>query len=274
MSGKIPFDDRRASSPRIVFFPGLGCDHRMVEPNRGIHLPFDVPPWLPTRFGEPLADYAARMAGRIDADGPIYLAGVSLGAMVAREVARHVPCRGLILIAGCRSWRGVPFLYRQVGRIASRAPRRLAWPVKRVMPRVRILFGMRSGADVSLFERMLGDADVDFIQWSLDAIQDWPGVGPADVPTLTVHGTIDHVLPIAHAGPVDVPIVGAGHVVNVTHARAVNAAVNAWLEARGERPRVDFIGPPASDRRPTKEPAHARQQPEDRRPRPGLHLAG
>lgn len=225
------------AAPRIVFFPGLGCDHRMVEPNRGIHLPFDVPEWLPPRENEPLAEYARRMAGRVDASTPIYLAGVSLGAMVAQEVARYVPCRGLILIAGCRSSRGVPWLYRQVGRLAAAAPKALAWPTKRVMPRVRILFGIRRRSEVELFERMLGGADVDFIQWSLGAIQDWPGVGRIAVPTLSVHGTIDHVLPLERAGPVDCVIEGAGHVMNVTHAAEVNAAVNAWLESRGERPR-------------------------------------
>lgn len=223
-----------AVSARIVFFPGLGCDHRMVEPNRGIALPFDVPKWLPTRWGESLADYSKRMAGTIDASTPIYLAGVSLGAMVAMEVARYVPCRGLILIAGCRSWRGVPFLYRQVGRLAARAPKRLAWPVKRVMPRARILFGMKRGSDVELFQRMLDDADVDFVQWSLAAIQDWQGVGRLRVPSLSIHGTIDHVLPRERAGPIDYQVVGAGHVVNVTHAAEVNGVVNRWLADRGE----------------------------------------
>ena len=219
---------------RIVFFPGLGCDHRMVEPNRGIRLPFDVPRWLPPLDGESLADYARRMAATIDVSTPIYLAGVSLGAMVAQEVARHVPCRGLILIAACRSHRGVPRLYSLVARLAARAPQVLMVPGKRVIPRVRILFGMKRASDVLLFEQMLGSADERFIRWSLDAVQDWPGVGPLRVPTLSIHGTVDHVLPIELAGPIDRRIVGAGHVVNVTHAREVNAIVNAWFDARAE----------------------------------------
>ena len=82
---------------------------------------------------------------------------------------------------------------------------------------------------------MLGDADERFIRWSLDAIQDWPGVGPIGVPMLAIHGTVDHVLPIGLAGPVDRAVVGAGHVVNVTHAAEVNATVNAWLDGQGER---------------------------------------
>ena len=222
------------SNARIVFFPGLGCDARMVEPNRGIRLPVDVPAWIDPLGRESLADYARRMAGTIDASTPIYLAGVSLGAMVAQEVARHVPCRGVISIAGCRSRRGVPGLYSLVGRAAARAPRAMMIPGKRVIPRVRILFGIRRPSEVALFERMLGDADERFIRWSLDAIQDWPGVGRIEVPMLAIHGTVDHVLPLRLAGPVDARIVGAGHVVNVTHPAEVNAAVNAWLDHRGE----------------------------------------
>lgn len=222
-------------SARIVFFPGLGCDHRMVEPNRGICLPFDVPRWLKPRDRETVARFSRRMAAEIDTSTPFYLAGVSLGAMVAQEVARHLPCRGLILLAGCRSNQGLPLLYRMIGRTIARAPHALMWPGKRVVPRVRVLFGMRNGAQVALFEQMLGDTDEQFFRWGLDAIQNWAGTRePPAVPTFQIHGTHDRILPFTLAGQVDHAIWGAGHVMNVSHAPEVNAAVNTWLARQGE----------------------------------------
>jgi pimeloyl-ACP methyl ester carboxylesterase len=223
------------ASPRIIFFPGLGCDHRLVEPNRGIRLPIDVPKWIrPRDRDEPLADYARRMAETLEPRGPIYLAGVSLGAMIAQEIARYLPTRGVIILAGCRSWRGIPRSHWLVAEAAGRAPAIFAAPTRRVMPRVRILFGIKRREQVGLFESMLGEADLHLLRWSLLAPQNWPGVGPLDVPTLQVHGTIDHVLPRELAGPVDHQVVGAGHVMNVTHAAEVNATVNAWLARQGE----------------------------------------
>jgi hypothetical protein len=41
----------RIARPRIIFFPGLGTDERLLQPQRALPLDLDVPRWL-----EPLSE--------------------------------------------------------------------------------------------------------------------------------------------------------------------------------------------------------------------------
>ncbi len=223
-------------TPRICFFPGLGCDHRVIEPHRPIHAAIEVQEWIQPRGNESLANYSRRMAERIDTSTPFYLAGISFGAMVALEAARIVQAsgnlRGVILIAACRSNRGIPAGYRVAAWFAARSPIWLVKLAKIAMPHMRRLFGIREAADVDLFESMLRDADPAFVRWSLRAVLEWPGATRVDVPVLQIHGKRDYVLPLRLAGPVDVVIEGAGHAINISHASEVNRAIDQWLIER------------------------------------------
>lgn len=227
--------------PRICFFPGLGCDERIVEPHRPIHAMIETQNWiLPERDDESLAHYARRMAARIDTSTPFYLAGISFGGMVALEAAAALQAtgkvRGVILIAACRSSRGVPLGYRVATWFAARSPIWLVKLAKVVLPHMRRLFGIREADHVELFEAMLRDADPAYIRWSLRATIEWPGTAKLDVPVFQVHGRHDYILPLRHAGPVDVVVDGAGHALNISHAKQVNRAIDRWLAT--QRPDV------------------------------------
>ena len=41
----------RIARPRIIFFPGLGTDERLLQPQRALPLDLDLPRWL-----EPLSE--------------------------------------------------------------------------------------------------------------------------------------------------------------------------------------------------------------------------
>jgi pimeloyl-ACP methyl ester carboxylesterase len=223
-----PVPSRR---PRVVLFSGLGADDRLVEPQRGIDADVEIRPWIPIIENEPLADYAKRMAAQIDPTPPFYLGGVSLGGMIALEVARYLPPRGMILLAACRSYRGIPWPYRWAGRLAWIAPLWLVQLGKLIMPHVRRLFGIENEQQLRFFIDMLHDADPRFIRWSIQAMLTWHGAPPVDVPYLSIHGDRDHILPLPLAGPVSYVIQGAGHVMNVTHSGEVNRVITHWLHA-------------------------------------------
>jgi pimeloyl-ACP methyl ester carboxylesterase len=221
--------------PRICFFPGLGCDERVVAPHRPIHAAIETQQWLMPERNESLAHYARRMAQQIDTSTPFYLAGISFGGMVALEAASVLQSTGnvlgVILIAACRSNRGVPLGYRTATWFAARSPIWLVKLAKIAMPHMRRLFGIYREQDVELFESMLRDADPEFIRWCLRATIEWPGAKHVDVPVLQIHGKRDYVLPLRLAGPVDVVVEGAGHALNISHARQINRAVDAWLRS-------------------------------------------
>lgn len=178
------------------------------------------------------------MAEQIDTATPFYLAGISLGGMVALEAAALLRptgnLRGVILIAACYSNRGIPLGYRIATWFAARSPLWMVRIARQVLPRMRRFFGIKDASDVALFEEMLRDADAEYIRWSLGAVLNWPGAAPAEVPTLQIHGDRDYVLPLPLAGPVDIVVEGAGHALNISHSEQVNAAIDAWLLKRSQ----------------------------------------
>ena len=227
--------------PRILMLPGLACDERIIEPQRGVRADIVALTYVVPKLGESLRDYAVRYARTIDASTPFYLAGISFGGMLAQELATVLApqCRprGLILIASCRTGAGVPPVNAALARLASRLPNRLINAAKVVMPQFRGLFGIEAGWQVDLFKAMLRDASPQLIKWSLRATAGWDGAAlPADLPIFQVHAERDLILPVRGAGPVDRVIAGAGHAINVSRAAEVNAAINDWLAALGELP--------------------------------------
>ncbi len=144
-------------SPKLILIPGLGTDERLFERQRPAFPDLWVPPWIVPRDDEGLAGYAARMAEIIiergdspdfpdtirapsQGDGrrgsekmglspsisqtyrPIVLGGVSLGGMLAFEIARHVKPQAVVLIASCRTRQGIRGFFRAAGTsLAGRA---------------------------------------------------------------------------------------------------------------------------------------------------------
>ena len=75
---------------QLILLPGLGADHRLLEPQRAAFPQLIVPPWIPPRKHESLPQYAERMAETVTPphDVPLVLGGVLFGGMLAYEMAR------------------------------------------------------------------------------------------------------------------------------------------------------------------------------------------
>src|SRR5437868_4028220 len=104
--------------PRLVLFSGLAMGPELFTPQRTLPARVEVVPWQPVKVGEPMAAYARRLASTIDPSGPIYLGGMSFGAMLALEAAAviHPRPRGVFIIAGARSGRALSPLVRMTCR--------------------------------------------------------------------------------------------------------------------------------------------------------------
>src|SRR4051794_23469520 len=103
-----------ATRDRLILFPGLAADGRLFEPQRrGLpDVQIETPGWIePQDDCETLESYARRMAGGIRpaSDGErLFLGGVSFGAPIALEVARHLPgVQSVFMMGGCRDTRAV-----------------------------------------------------------------------------------------------------------------------------------------------------------------------
>ena len=206
---------------RLVLLPGLGADARLFDAQRERFANIEVPPWLPNRDGETLADYAARMARTVDSSQPFYLGGVSFGGMVAQEMARHLPAAGVFMIATCRSGRCIAPHLRYFAQFSRILPRR-TFEVGQCLSSLFVKkFGDLSEDQRHDFESMLDGVCPDFVRWGIIAITAWPGDVPLSMPVHHIHGADDQLIPVKNVQPDEI-VPGGGHLINVTHADAVN----------------------------------------------------
>ncbi|MBN2293578.1 MAG: alpha/beta hydrolase [Pirellulales bacterium] len=215
-----------SDTTELIFLPAFGTDARLYTPQANVFKNFTVPSWISHRRGESLSQYAERLAETINPRGPYIIGGVSLGGMVAHELAVHLCKRdlkpsGLILVATCRSRNGLRGWQRGLAPLANALPAE-AYSIAKPLAPVVNLFYMGLPEDLRrLPVRMFQDQDSRFMQWALAAILRWQSSPPADVPTFQLHGRRDHVISIKNVEPNEI-IEDGGHLINLSHAEQVN----------------------------------------------------
>jgi pimeloyl-ACP methyl ester carboxylesterase len=219
------------SAFQLILLPGLGADHRLLEPQRAAFPQLVVPPWIPPRKNESLPEYAARMAETVvsSRDEPLILGGVSFGGMLAYEMARRLKPNAVVLIASCRtrqslhpsivSWRGLLPMFPAC-----------TWSFAKLFagPAMRITSRM-SPSQQELLVTMFKEMDSRFMRWVVQAIMRWDPTPLEGVPVFQIHGGRDRIIP-ARRVAADVLIPDGSHMINVTHADEVNRFLGKAVE--------------------------------------------
>jgi pimeloyl-ACP methyl ester carboxylesterase len=215
--------------PRLVLFPGLGADERMFQPQRRIPAEIEVPRWIAPEPREPLSRYARRLAETIRTPPPFYLGGVSIGGMIALEVARHLGPLAVFLIASCRSCRSISPLLRLGRHLSPLVPAGIQKTVMVRLPSFLRASGACTTDDQQLVVDMLRDTPPHFLKWGHEALLAWQGPGPLPMSVYHVHGDCDHLIRCPPTG-VDRVIPGGGHLINFTHADEVNEFLRLLMQ--------------------------------------------
>jgi len=203
--------------------PGTGADERLFHQLElsafdtvNIHLP--VPDW-----GESMHDYAERIAHeQVDTSQRYAFLGVSLGGMVATELAELYEPEFTLVVAsaktrnelppGYRFARFVP-IYRVVG------GRTMRWFTKRVQPR----FEPMEPEQRELFIDMIYAKDPRFLQRAVGLMVNWQRTDAPDGVT-HVHGRLDHTLPMRYVRP-DLTVRDEGHMLTYSSPEVVEAVL-------------------------------------------------
>lgn len=212
----------------LVLLSGLGTDARLFAAQFSRFPELAVLPWIEPRAGEALAAYAGRMADGARGLQPRWIGGCSFGGMLALEMARRLPVAGVVLVGSCRSRDAVAPLVRFAGRAAGPAPLFLWDEARRSAARWGpVIFpgNPDSGAIAAVTAESVPSS---FVRWGARAILSWPGVEDPGVPVHHIHGDADAVMPLARVRP-DRVVPGAGHLLAVTHAEAVNDYLSGLL---------------------------------------------
>lgn len=203
-----------------MLLPGLGADPRLFGPQKRALSDLVSIHWPEAREGDTLSSYAARVATLLPRMDPLVLGGSSFGGMVALEMAAALRARAVILIGACRSPRALAPWIRAAGPLLRAAPLSLFRPRHWAMPLLAPIVGFSGRELSSLVWDMANRISPAFLKWGIDAILSWRPT-PVTVPVRHVHGSADRIIPLRGVEP-DRVIPGAGHLLTLTHADAVN----------------------------------------------------
>lgn len=213
-------------SPRLVLFPGLAADARLFEPQRRAFPQLEVPPWLMPLGNERLQSYAQRMAAQItrEDDRPLFLGGVSFGAIVALDAARRLPAAGVFLIGGGLSARMITWPFRWMCHLAPLVPLPVVPWLLKLFPIGLDVIEDLTDEQKRLYVHMSRDAPPAMIRWGAHAMTQWEFNGPLPAPIHVIHGHDDRIVRPKRLH-VDRIIPGGRHLISLSHPDEVNAFI-------------------------------------------------
>lgn len=204
---------------KVYFISGLGADRSIFK---HIQLPSHCQPvyldWIPPFKNESLADYALRMAERIDPSEDFSLVGLSMGGMISVEIARHLKPLHTILISSISASRQLPKYYRYLG--ALKLHKHIPVSLLQNGAILKRLFTFEAAEDKKMLKGMIRRTDVGFIRWGLEAILKWKSGAPHGE-IIHIHGTHDEILPRRFTRPTHL-ISKGGHLMVMNRAGEIN----------------------------------------------------
>lgn len=221
---------------RVILFPGMGADQRLYRAQQAALPGLEAPGWIEPKASESLRAYAARWGAMLDLKArPAVLGGVSMGGMIALEMARAHGARGVVLLGSCRHPRAVSGVLKACERMSR-------WTPEIVLDKGRVLgpvFLGRGGGisreDRALLGVMAREVPVGFLRWAGRAILDWDGCEDgalrAEIPVHHMHGDHDWVIPLSRVKATEV-VKGGAHVLNMSSGREVNGLLARVAEAK------------------------------------------
>jgi len=217
---------------KVYFISGLGADRRVFK---NIQLPPHYLPvyldWIPPLKNETLTHYALRLAKDINPNESFSLVGLSLGGMMAVEIASRFKPVHTILISSIPSSTHLPKYYRLLGKLQLH--KFLPVSVVKQTSLIKRLFSAKTKEDKKMLESMIRNMDVPFMRWALGAVLNWQFTNP-DKNVFHIHGTYDEILPVRFTKPTHF-IRKGGHLMVLNRAAEINQIIQAILKETDER---------------------------------------
>lgn len=174
--------------------------------------------WVAPQQKETLSAYARRLAACIDTKEDFALVGLSMGGMIAAEIAKQYHPVTTVLISSVASSAQMPGYFKWIYKTKMHK----LVPVNMVKSAaiMKRLFTAETDEDKSTLKQIIRDSDPVFIKWAIDAILSWRN---QEIPEnyVHIHGTRDEVLPLRYVRPTHV-IEKGGHLMVMTRANEIN----------------------------------------------------
>ena len=218
---------------KVYFISGLGADSRVFN---NISLPPGYEPvfleWITPLKNESLREYALRLAEKINTNEPFSLIGLSMGGMIATEIAKEFTPAVIILLSSVPSSNQLPKRYK----IAQALRLHLLIPVRLIKSAtiMKRIFSVESNDDKQVLRQVIKDTDPAFVRWAMGAILEWKN---ETIPTslFHIHGSRDEILPLKHTRATHT-IIGGRHMMVMSKAAEINILLQQLL-VTAEHPR-------------------------------------
>jgi pimeloyl-ACP methyl ester carboxylesterase len=204
---------------KAYFISGIGADKRLFS---YIELPVEFDPehieWIVAGEKESLPEYAIRLFTPYHSDEPFILIGLSLGGIVAVEIAKQFPPVCTIIISSVPVSSQLPAYYRLARKINLQ--HHIPAGLFKITATLKHYIFMKSWTNKKLMRHVIWDGNSRFIKWGMNAVLSWTNeVLPS--PLNHIHGTRDEVFPVKYANPTHV-IHKGGHMLVISHAGTIN----------------------------------------------------
>lgn len=207
---------------KAYFISGLAADARVFK---HIHLSEGYDPvhisWIRPEPQETLHDYSLRLSAVINKNEPFILIGLSLGGMIASEIAQFLKPEKLIIISSAAHPRQLPAYFKLAGKIGLH--KIIPVSLLKSVSLVKRFFTMETSEDKTYLRLAIRQSDPFFVRWAVNAILTWKTDCKSDC--IHIHGSEDLLLPLRYTSPTHI-IKGGGHMMVMNRAEEINKILN------------------------------------------------
>jgi pimeloyl-ACP methyl ester carboxylesterase len=214
---------------KIFLIAGLGADTRLYN---NIDLQdHDVTPvdWIEPNVSDTLSTYAQKLIHQYFITDNSVVIGVSLGGMIAVEIAKQVRLNKVILISSIKTIKEAPWYFKVFNTL----------PLHRLVSGsllanlgflIKPVFGKMSAQDTWLFNDMLKKSSPKFIKWAMGAVLKWRN---ETIPPNLYHIVGDKDLVFNYKNISNATIIKGGtHIMVFDKAKQINKLLKAILKKK------------------------------------------
>lgn len=214
---------------KIYLIAGLGADTRLY--NNIDFYDHDVTPidWIEPNKHDTLHTYAQKLIHQYNIEAKSIVIGVSLGGMIAVEIAKIISLNKVILISSIKTVDEAPAYFSFFRKL----------PVYKIVSKklynslgvfIELLFGKMNPDDLWLFKDMLKKSSPDFLRWAMEAVLNWDNKA---IPPNLYHIIGDKDLVFNYKKIKGATIVKGGtHIMVFDKAKQVNKLLKAILKKK------------------------------------------
>lgn len=224
LNGKRRLKQER--SQKVYCIAGLGADEQVFQ---FLDLSFTKPvfiPWIKPLPGDTLASYAGRLREQFIPESNPIIIGLSLGGMLATEIAKTLPHARAIIISSAKTGSELPARLKLLRYLPLY---KLLTPalVKYTRKTQAFYLGVHTPQARNYLYGKLKTVDVPFYKWAIGAIVHWPN-NTVTSNIIHIHGRADRLLPYKFVQP-HITVERGGHLMIVEEAATISGIIKNIL---------------------------------------------